>query len=99
MTTTWFGKTLEFEFTNYLNVLGVHKFMKPNYIIFHGDAGITGEWWNRTVTEVPNLYHVWQRKPTEIHGRKIGYIQHAADITRLEILHGMYSFLYFIPSS
>ena len=84
-----FGKTLEFEFTNYLNVLGVHKFMKPNYIIFHGDAAITGKWWNRTVTEVPNLYRVWHRKPTEIHGRKIGFIQHAADITRLEMLYGM----------
>ena len=82
-----FGKTLEFEFINYLNVLGVHKFMKPNYIIFHGDAGITGEWWNRTVTEVPNLYQVWHRKPTEIHG--YGYLQHAADITRFQTLYGM----------
>ena len=94
-----FGKTLEFEFSNYLNVLGVHKFMKPNCIIFHGDAAITGKWWNRTVTEMPNLYRVWHRKPTEIHGSKIGYIQHAADITRLEILHGMCSFLYFVPSA
>ena len=94
-----FGKTLKFEFSNYLNVLGVHKFMKPNYIIFHGDAAITGDWWNRTVTQVPNLYHVWHRKPTEIQGRQIGFIQHAADITRLQILYGMCSFLYFVPSS
>ena len=93
-----FGKTLEFEFTNYLNVLGVHKFMKPNYIIFHGDTGITGEWWNRTVAEVPNMYHVWRRKPTEIHGRKIDYIQHAADITRLQTLYGMCDSILFIHS-
>ena len=84
-----FGKTLKFEFVNYLNVLGVHKFMKPNYIIFHGDAAITGKWWNRTVTEVPNLYRVWHHKPIHIHTRKIDFIEHTSDITRLQILYGM----------
>ena len=84
-----FGKTLKFKFVNYLNVLGVHKFIKANYIFFHGDAAITGKWWNRTVTDVPNLYRVWQRKPTDIHGRKIRFIEHTSDIIRLHILYGM----------
>ncbi|KAI0228376.1 hypothetical protein LSAT2_021150, partial [Lamellibrachia satsuma] len=85
-----FGKTLKFEFRNYLTVLGVHKFMKPDYIIFHGDGEISGRWWNKTLADVPNLYRVWLQQPTEIHGRKMRYIQHAADITRLQMLYGTY---------
>ena len=85
-----FGKTLKFEFRNYLTVLGVHKFMKPDYIIFHGDGEISGRWWNNTLADVPNLYCVWLQQPTEIHGRKMRYIQHAADITRLQTLYGTY---------
>ena len=54
-----FGNTLMFEFRNYLTVLGVHKFMKPDYIIFHGASEISGRWWNKTLADVTNLYHVW----------------------------------------
>ena len=47
-----------------------------------------GEWWKRTVVEVGNIYHVYRRKQTSIHCKKVIYVEHLADFTRLQICIG-----------
>ena len=84
-----FGESMKFKFRHYLSVLGADKFIRPDYIFIHGDRKISGHWWTKTIADIPNLYHVWQRQPTEIHGRSIRFVQHAADFVRLQLMYGM----------
>ena len=81
-------KGVTFEFQHYLAFRSASQFLKPDYIFLHGDIVPEGEWWARTVAEVDNLYHVYREKPAKIHGRKVVFVQHLADFTRLTVLIG-----------
>ena len=81
-------KGVRFDFQHYLSFRSASRFLKPQYIFLHGDFIPTGKWWKRTVTEVDNLYHVYRKKQTSIHGREVIYVQHLADFTRLQICIG-----------
>ena len=83
-------KNFKFLFQHYLSFRSVHQFIRPRYIFLHGDSVPEGEWWQRTLQEVDNLYHVYCEKPTKIHGKPIRFVQHAADIKRLTLLIGKY---------
>ena len=78
----------KFEFQHYVSFCSASRFIRPRYIFLHGDQMPEGEWWQRTLRDVDNLYHVYCKKPTQIHGRTISYIEHAADIKRLTLLIG-----------
>ena len=84
-------KNFKFLFHYYLSFRSVHQFIRPRYIFLHGDLVPEGEWWQRTLQDVDNLYHVYCEKPTKIHRRIIGFVEHASDIKRLALLIGMYT--------
>ena len=84
----YFGVSWEFDFLNYLSFLGASKFIKPDHIFVHGNVIPHGPWWNRTLHEVPNLYHVHREQPVRIQGRKILRIEESANILRVQTLLG-----------
>ena len=84
-------KNFKFLFQHYLSFRSVHQFIRPRYIFLHGDLVPEGEWWQRTLQEVDNLYHVYCEKPTKIHDKPICFVEHASDIKRLTLLIGKYT--------
>lgn len=76
-----------FTFLCYLSVKSVHLHIRPDHIIFHGDRLPYGYWWNRTMDEIPNIYHVVQGFPRRIQGRKIPWLEHASDLVRLQAIY------------
>jgi hypothetical protein len=83
--------TWTFTFLNYLSFCSTEQHIKPNYIFVHGNELPHGEWWNRTLKEVPNVYHVARKRPLRIQGRKARWLEHSTDIIRLQTLLGMYN--------
>ena len=84
------GCSNTFNFINYVSFFSVHKFIKPWKIIVHGDCVPRGTWWKRTTLEIPNLYFSYRERPKLIQGRAPKWIEHEADILRLQILYGMW---------
>ena len=76
------------SFLEYLSFKSVHKFLKPKFILIHGDAKFHGQWWSKVQQEVANLYVVHRTRPTIIQGQNIVYVQHSSDITRLQTQQG-----------
>lgn len=87
---------IAFEFVHHLSILSVHKFVKPERIYFHGDAVPTGEWWEKALRDVDNVYYQhWPRLKT-IQGSSIEYPHHESDIIRLLVLLGMQTIPFYI---
>ncbi|KAK7091245.1 uncharacterized protein [Littorina saxatilis] len=77
----------------FISVLSVARFVKPCLIVFHGDSIPHGPYWSALLHLVPNMVHMHAVKPTEIFGRKIKVVEHAADVKRLRLMieyGGMY---------
>ena len=78
----------EFSFYEYLSILSVHKFMKPDRIYFHTDIEPSGKYWNL----LTNLTEFKVRKLDRtryIDGVKVrtpGYDNQASDLERVRIL-------------
>ena len=85
-----FGKRLRFRFAlmHYISYVSVHKFIKPDYIFVHGDTLPLGLWWNRTLAEVPNIYHVFVKGETGVNGKKFFHASQHSNLLRLYILLG-----------
>lgn len=82
-----FADVYHFTLLNYLSCISAHLFIQPTAIFIHGDVIPQGRWWEQTIEQVPNVYHVFIPRPLTIQGWKLGFIEHASDITRLEILY------------
>ncbi|KAK2184067.1 hypothetical protein NP493_285g03034 [Ridgeia piscesae] len=82
----WFHHPLEFKFRTYLTYLSVYKFIKPHYILLHGDVTPTGYWWNRTVADVPNIYHVHVDDKKSMFGQNFAYPSQHSDVLRLYVI-------------
>ncbi len=91
----WFGPPLQMNFLNFLSLLSVHKFLKPWYIFIHGENAPTGPWWQKAITDIPNIYVVFRSKPATINGKVPRHIEHCADVARLEILLGECTLLWY----
>ena len=83
--------TWNFTFLNYLSFRSVHTHIKCDYILVHGDGLPHGIWWNRTLDETPNIYHVYRKRPIRIQGRKVRWLEHSTDIMRLQTILGIFS--------
>lgn len=83
--------TSRFTFLNYMSFLSADRFIRPTFIFLHGDIVPTGHWWERTLREVPNVYHVYRERTVLIQNRKPRWVQHSSDILRLQAILGMYS--------
>ena len=83
-----FSRPMKFKFLTYLSYRSAHKFIKPNYILLHGDVLPTGYWWNRTLADVPNIYHLYVKGTTSIYGQKFAYPTQHSNLLRLYIMLG-----------
>ena len=84
----WLGCN-ELKLDHYFSIISTYKFIQPHLILLHGDCLPKGKFWTKVQSEVPNLYHVHEDRLLSIQGQKPGFIQHEADIIRLQILLGM----------
>ncbi|KAJ8312246.1 hypothetical protein KUTeg_009619 [Tegillarca granosa] len=83
----WLGtKQKQFKFYNFLSLYSVYKFQNPCVILIHGETVPYGEYWEKTVRIVKNIFHVYRKSPETIFRKKIKHIEHKADIVRLQVL-------------
>ena len=81
------GSDFEFKFMTYLSFLSVERFLKPAQIFIHGNVIPSGKWWNVTVEQVRNIYHVQRSLPERApNGQPFKYTAHVSDYMRAEIL-------------
>lgn len=78
--------SLDFAFLNYMSFRSVNTFVKPWMILVHADILPHGFWWRQALKEIPNIYHVYHKRPTHIQGKMIRWVQHASDILRLQVV-------------
>src|SRR6218665_1774732 len=85
------GSDLSFTFTNYLSYRSVDRFIKPDQIFVHGDHVPSGKWWNRTIVEVQNIYHIKRTYSNKApNGELYKYPAHISDYMRTETLLSEY---------
>ena len=82
------GRGMTFTFISYLSFLSARKFIKPDYIFLHGDTLPTGSWWERTLLDVPNIYHVHVRGILGIRGKRFRFPTQHSNLLRLFIMLG-----------
>jgi hypothetical protein len=83
----WFGKD-DFQFMYFVAVYSAYKIQKPCLIFMYYDNVPKGVWWDLLLLSVTNIVQVKMDPPWEISGKKIIFVQHKADIVRLQILKG-----------
>ncbi len=82
----WFAKKgKEMTFINYVSILSVHKFQRPDIIMFHCNELPSGEWWHKLWKLVPMKISYVQPPPT-IYGQTLLHRYHQSDVAKLEIL-------------
>ncbi|KAL4226675.1 hypothetical protein ACF0H5_014655 [Mactra antiquata] len=81
----WFGKH-EFKFINFLSFLSVHKYQKPCMIMLHADKVPKGPLWVYFLQISPLVVHVHRKQPKKIFKKKIAFVEHKADVAKLEAL-------------
>ena len=81
----------KFTFLNYLSFKSVHRFIKPRLILIHGDSLPHGDWWEKILNEVPNIYFARRDRPIRIQGVRVPWIEHSSDIVRLQTIYGKLS--------
>ena len=78
----------QFSFLNYISFKSASIHLKPDAIYIHGDSLPYGDWWNRMLSDVPNVYFVERPRPSVAQGRKVGWLEHSSDLLRLQTLYG-----------
>lgn len=84
----WYGKRREFRFFNFLSLYSVHVHQKPCLILFHGEALPYGIYWTRTLQVIKNIIHVYREPPRTIYNKTFKFVEHKADVGRLQALQG-----------
>jgi len=81
------GSDLKFTFINYLSYRSVDRFIRPDQIFVHGDHIPSGKWWNRTIGEVQNIYHVKRIYSNNApNGKPYNFKAHISDYMRTKTL-------------
>ena len=75
-----------------LSFLATWKNIKPCFIVIHGDTPI-GPLFQKFLTFKPRIIHMNRTGKQTIFGKKISYIQHKADIARLEVIFSKFIIL------
>jgi hypothetical protein len=92
----WFAnETKVFRFYYFLSFMSAHNIQKPCVILVHSNVLPAGPYWDYMLQLVPNIVHVYREPPTSIFGKKVGPIEHAADLARIEAVRGAYLFIFY----
>ena len=71
------------------------KFIKPCVFLFHGDALPYGKYWDIFTKYYPRIIHIYRECPKKVGNSSINWIEHSADLMRIEALIGeSTSFIY-----
>ncbi|XP_025087379.1 uncharacterized protein LOC112560033 isoform X3 [Pomacea canaliculata] len=70
----------------FISVLSAYRFLNPCLILVHADLLPTGVYWRALRLLVPLIVHVQRQPPARVFGKLLGFVQHQADIARLEAL-------------
>ncbi|RUS86182.1 hypothetical protein EGW08_006076 [Elysia chlorotica] len=81
----WFGRNY-FRPEHLMSVLSAIRYINPCAVLFHSDRLPFGDHWRLLLQLVPEVIHVIHRQPENIFGHRFGFIQHKADIVRLQVL-------------
>ena len=85
----WYSDTKkEFRFQQYLSVLSVHKFQKPDNIYFHTNNPPSGKYWDE-ILKLKEFIVVKRDRPRKIFGKKLdkaAYETSDSNISRVKIL-------------
>ena len=85
----WYAdKDVTFTFQQYLSVLSVHKFQKPEGIYFHTNKAPSGEYWEETL-KIPEFKVIHRERPEKIFDvqmKKAAFETSDSDISRVKIL-------------
>ena len=84
----WFNKN-EFTFIHFLSFISVYKVQNPCLILLHADKLPVGKLWNYFLQICPKVIQVKRRQPKRVFQKKLVFIEHKADIAKLEALQGM----------
>ena len=93
----WFGK-VQFTFIHLLSFLSVHRFQNPCLILVHADKMPKGSLWNYFLQISAKVIHVHRKQPKKIFKKKLPFIEHRADIAKIEALKGLYVLIFFQQS-
>lgn len=85
----WFGKN-EFTFIHFLSFLSAYKIQNPCLIMLHADKLPVGRLWNYFLQICPTVVQVKRRQPKRVFQKKLVFVEHKADIAKLEALKGKY---------
>ena len=86
----WFGKN-EFKFVHFLSFLSAHKMQNPCMIMVHADRMPKGSLWRYFLQISPKVVQVHRKPPKKIFKKKLTFIEHKADIAKLEALKGLFT--------
>jgi hypothetical protein len=65
------------SFLNHVSYISVYRFIRPRYIFVYGNAPPHGDWWDRTISNVSNIYFVdATRMPTRGYGTQMQRVEH-----------------------
>ena len=81
----WFSKH-RMNFYHFLSAISASKILKPCLILYHGEFQPFGKYWKFLIHMVPNIVHVKLSAPGSIFGKPFGFIEHKADIARMQTL-------------
>lgn len=87
----WFSNEAtphKMSFIEYMSFRSVATFQCPSLIMIHGNAVPSGEWWRKTLTEIPNIYHIYRERPSSVNGINFAVVEHASDLVRIDVLRG-----------
>lgn len=83
----WFGKT-EFTFIHFLSFLSAYRIQNPCLIMLHADKLPVGKLWTYFLQICPKVVQVKRKQPKRVLQKKLVYVEHKADIAKLEALKG-----------
>ena len=83
------SSVMQLNFREYTSVLSVHKFIKPERIIFHTYAhGLSGQYWDK-INSWKDVQVEVNKLPrfSRIGGKEVKWVQHEADYVKLTMIY------------
>ncbi len=75
-----------FSFVKAMSLLSMHKYIRPDRIIFWYDTLPHGYWWNYVTKRISYIVPIYRQRSSTIFGKAAMCGRHSADIARFEIL-------------